>query len=426
MKKYFNLHYFKNRFQRTQPKETKRSTDIAITDCLNCGYVLPEDANLCPSCGQKRTTGRVKLWDVLAEWFDSTFSIDARLLWTLFFLFNPGKLTNEYFAGRHIRYWTPLRLFLLTAAIYLGYASNVANEKGASGFWQTITQNYDSTAGAKYKAYKALDSLKIEVSKKFKNQKMALAAQDTLLNTWWQSTAKRTLTWNSNQDKYATDSLEEKTEDLEEKTEKNKKDSILNKIQTNTQLDTLLGNSTDSLDLPNFNNNGARRIAKKDFYELSPDALIERYKIQGWWNKITTRQSLKMMKGGSGFGDSFVGRISWALLFLMPILAFWLKLLYIRDRRYYVEHLIFSFHIHAFVFVVMTFALFLTNYCKLQGNFEKIALVASFIYIGLALKRVYHQGWLKTMVKYLLLLMAYFTMTFFVLLFAFIVNFYLF
>jgi hypothetical protein len=419
MRKYINLAFFKNRFTEATAKETKRSTDTTIPDCLNCGYLLPDDANLCPSCGQKRTTGRVRLWDVLLEWFDSTFSIDARLLWTLLFLFNPGKLTNEYFAGRHIRYWTPLRLFLLTAAIYLGYASSVANEKGVNGFWQAVTQNYDSVAGAKYKAYKELDSLKIEVSKKFKNQKTALAAQDTLLNWWWQNASKRTITWSDKAEKFSTDSLDEDNI-------KSKEDSILSQPKITKQLDTLFGNSIDSIELPNINNIQVRRIAKKDFYELSPDALIERYKVQGWWNKMTTRQSLKMMKGGSNFGDSFVARISWALLFLMPILAFWLKLLYIRDRRYYVEHLIFSFHIHAFVFVMLSLALFLTHYCKMQGNIEKGAVIACFFYIGVALKNVYHQGWLKTILKYILLLLAYILMTFIVFLFTLVINFYLF
>ncbi len=421
MRKYINFQYFKNRFQEAKTNEIKRSTDTAIPDCLNCGYVLPEDANLCPRCGQKRTTGRVKLWDVWMEWVDSTFSIDARLLWTLFFLLNPGKLTNEYFAGRHIRYWTPLRLFLLTAALYVGYASNIVSEKGVSNsFWQNITQNYDSASGAKYQAYKTLDSLKTEVSKKFKNHKTALAAQDTLLNWWWQSTSKRKLTWSDNAERFAADSLDE------EGNVPSKKDSILEQPKITKRLDTLLHNSMDSMDLPNINNIKVRRIAKKDFYELSPDALIERYKIQGWWNIMTTRQSLKVMKGGSNFGDSFVGRISWALLFLMPILALGLKFLYIRDRRYYVEHLIFSFHIHAFVFVIMTFVLFLTNYCKIQGNLSKIAMTLSFIYIGVALKNVYHQSWLKTLLKYFLLLIAYMMMIFLVFIFTLVVNFYLF
>jgi Protein of unknown function (DUF3667) len=413
-----------------------RITDASIPSCLNCGYGLPDDANLCPSCGQKRTTGRILLWDVLVEWFDNTFSIDARLFRTLLFLFNPGKLTNEYFVGRHIRYWTPLRLFLLTAALYLSYASSFVANKG-NGLWQALTENYDEAAGTKYKAYKELDSLKIEVAKKFKNRTTALAAQDTLLQTWWQNASKRHLTWNDKNTNFVPDSLANRINDEEQEAEaedslklqiKSAKatQKINNTLKLGNKIDTLLGNSLDSIELPRINNIGVTRFSKRDFYDYSPDILIERYKIQGWWNKMTTKQSIKMMKGGNGFGDSFVGRISWALLLLMPILALWLKLLYIRDRRYYVEHLIFSFHIHSFAFVVLTLAMFLTNYCKLKGSFSNAAAVMCFVYIGVALKNVYHQSWAKTLLKYFLLIIAYLVMSVLVLIFTLVINFYLF
>jgi len=91
------------------------STDPAIPRsarrCENCGVPLQGDH--CHACGQP-TKGLVRHFSsVFGDFFDTVFNIDSRVLRTLGpLLTRPGFLTMEYFAGRRVRYVTPMRLFL--------------------------------------------------------------------------------------------------------------------------------------------------------------------------------------------------------------------------------------------------------------------------------------------------------------------------
>ncbi len=51
---------------------------------------------------------------MFSEFINNAFNIESKLFRTLRAMFVPGKLTEEYFKGRHIRYYHPLRLFLFT------------------------------------------------------------------------------------------------------------------------------------------------------------------------------------------------------------------------------------------------------------------------------------------------------------------------
>ena len=61
------------------------------------------------------------LSSMLHDVADTIFNIDSRIFRTLFPLyFRPGYLSNEYFAGRRVRYVTPFRLyFFLSIAAFL-------------------------------------------------------------------------------------------------------------------------------------------------------------------------------------------------------------------------------------------------------------------------------------------------------------------
>jgi hypothetical protein len=87
---------------------------------------------------------------------------------------------------------------------------------------------------------------------------------------------------------------------------------------------------------------------------------------------------------------------------LLPVFAFLLKLLYIRRDRYYAEHFVFALHVHAFVFVAFLLMFALPWWADL-------ALVTWMaLYVWLAMRRVYRQGWFRTTVKWWLLGWSYF------------------
>jgi len=87
---------------------------------------------------------------------------------------------------------------------------------------------------------------------------------------------------------------------------------------------------------------------------------------------------------------------------LLPVFAGILALIYRRRRRPFIEHLVLSLHLHAFMFLLLALAM-LTGW---DWAFLA-ALILVQVYLFLALRRVYAQGWLKTGVKYFLLTGAY-------------------
>lgn len=85
---------------------------------------------------------------------------------------------------------------------------------------------------------------------------------------------------------------------------------------------------------------------------------------------------------------------------LLPVFAMLLKLLYIRRDRYYTEHFVFALHAHAFFFVMFLSMLLL----PLPAG---IIVLWMMIYVWLAMKRVYGQGWFRTTVKWWVLGWSY-------------------
>ncbi|MBW3552005.1 MAG: DUF3667 domain-containing protein [Gemmatimonadetes bacterium] len=104
----------------------------------------------------------------------------------------------------------------------------------------------------------------------------------------------------------------------------------------------------------------------------------------------------------------FLGYVPTVMFILLPIFGLVLKLLYIRRRRYYAEHFVFLLHTHAFVFAIFSVLLILRELEWLNGWLVTGLLGWTVVYVYLALKRVYGQGWLKTFLKYWVLGWTYF------------------
>jgi len=84
-----------------------------------------------------------------------------------------------------------------------------------------------------------------------------------------------------------------------------------------------------------------------------------------------------------------------ASLLLIPITALIFSLLYMRGKRYYVEHLVFVLHYDCFCYLSFGFA------ALISGEIPRLtAFLWSVGYLLFAMKRTYGQGWLKTFLKF--------------------------
>jgi hypothetical protein len=117
---------------------------------------------------------------------------------------------------------------------------------------------------------------------------------------------------------------------------------------------------------------------------------------------------VKLMEDKEKFLEQLLERSAQAMFLLMPIFALLLKLLYLRRKRRYMEHLVFALHSHAHTFLMfaMVAAGSLAGWAWLQ-SWLKWPLIAIPIYLFLGMKKYYGQGWGKTLAKYLLLLSCY-------------------
>jgi uncharacterized membrane protein len=96
------------------------------------------------------------------------------------------------------------------------------------------------------------------------------------------------------------------------------------------------------------------------------------------------------------------------LFLLLPGFAAVLALLYWRQRKdfLFVDHLVFSLGIHSFAFAAMLIAIVLAQFLD-RGLMLLAVLGAIWLYLILAMKRFYRQGWGLTLAKFFLAATVY-------------------
>jgi hypothetical protein len=330
-----------------------------VLNCRNCNYPLPENANFCPNCSQKNTTGRIGLWELLKDSFEAIFNIDSRFFHTLRDIFIPGKLTKEYFLGRHKKYANPFRLFFVMAIVHFAILSVVV----MNALRDEITDMTDSQKKTAFRAdfLEELDTISARLlDSAFAEQPIAQEFYDTIRAE--EERRKGNFTMGTGYI-YLDDQWRFKTKTIQFKWE--------------------------------------------EVFRLTEDEIIEKHNVnQGIMAEAQVRQMLRVNKEPTNFFRFLFSQFIWMVLLMLLFLGLLLKLLYIRRDKYYVEHLVFSFHYHAFAFLITTIPLLLYQLLPKYvsgsefGIMLGIAFAIVLVYLYIAMKRVYEQGWFKTFVKY--------------------------
>lgn len=145
--------------------------------------------------------------------------------------------------------------------------------------------------------------------------------------------------------------------------------------------------------------------------------------MPAWLAKRLTKERLQVMcdrmtaqdgQGLKGFLDKLRENVPAGLFILLPLMALVLNTLYPLSKRYYVEHLLFVVHYHAFIFLALIFEILylrVAELLKFPEAISTILVMAISIYIAVymykAMRRVYGQRHWVTVFKYILLLFAY-------------------
>jgi Protein of unknown function (DUF3667) len=92
-------------------------TQAAVAHCKNCGAVLL--GRFCSNCSQAADVHVPSTRELLHDMLEGLTHSDSRLWLTLKYLwFSPGKLTQEFIAGRRVAYLPPFRLYLVLSIIF--------------------------------------------------------------------------------------------------------------------------------------------------------------------------------------------------------------------------------------------------------------------------------------------------------------------
>ena len=143
-------------------------------------------------------------------------------------------------------------------------------------------------------------------------------------------------------------------------------------------------------------------LAINDIQDLEVDKIFEKYHVEGFWKRRTVAATAMSMKSGQDKIHAFFSKLLWIIIFSLLPTAGWLWLLYWRQKRYFVEHLVWLLHVYCLVFLLFPLV-FLDNLWGIP-IFGMLCLVAPFF----ALKNYYKQSWRKTFLKYVLFTTGYY------------------
>src|SRR5438105_2922736 len=95
----------------------KKDTSPALTHCENCDAEL--QGHWCAQCGQPAIEYRRSFRYVVADLLNEFLNWDSKFFTTIALLIlKPWRLTNEFLAGKRVRYVHPLRLYLLASILF--------------------------------------------------------------------------------------------------------------------------------------------------------------------------------------------------------------------------------------------------------------------------------------------------------------------
>ena len=117
-------------------------------------------------------------------------------------------------------------------------------------------------------------------------------------------------------------------------------------------------------------------ITRKDAIELPIDSIYKKYNISTFPEKIAIKQYIKINLDRAGTIKYALGNAAWGLLVAVLLLGWLFKLIYIRHKKYYVEHLVFWMNVHSLCFIIVTLIVFLArNYFSNEDKmFEFISI----------------------------------------------------
>jgi hypothetical protein len=371
-----------------------------ITNCENCGTQL--QGHWCAKCGQPAIDYRRTFRHVIADLLNEFLNWDSKFFATIgLLLVRPWKLTNQFLAGHRVRYVHPLRLYLVASILFF----------------------FAATYGIKSAHLQPIDlspSTRAEIRSELKHENVPPEVREKIeqaLGGKPVSPEKRAALEkqlkNENLPKPARDAIQQRLEygdpaplDARAKLEdtlKNLPPDVRTKVEESLKKaqDKAVIFEADKEEKPNDMPKWLEKRAREKFGEHGTNIQL--------------------------FLITLMSNLPYMMLACIPLFAFVLKLLYIRRRTFYIDHLVYALHIHTFAYVGIilivsaTIGLHRVIPGSIAGWIVALLWITFLVQIFLSIRRVYRQGWFISIFKflfggfiYLLVLVAAVASTFFI------------
>ena len=321
--------------------------------CLNCDASL--QGQYCWNCGQRGNTRLISLFELLRDAFGDMFELDSRLWRTLIPLsVRPGVLTDEYLRGRRARYMPPFRMYLVLSFVFFLLASTMSDGVNVQidgvDVENEVRQGIaDGFASGDVDALAAqLEAAGVDPERAIETARRAASADPE---------ARRAMA-----------AAAEEGFDCE---------------------DINIGSTgVDWLD-GMFSKERATRVCE----EVREDR-------------------------GRRFLERWGENAPVAALAVLPLMALLLKAMYPLSRRYYVEHLLMLVHFHSFLFLLLSLGLGFNALAELGSLPEPLVVTVNVagwayvpVYLYRSIRKVYGQGRLASLFKFLVMLSGYLAAT---------------
>ena len=319
-----------------------------LTHCENCGAQL--EGHWCGQCGQAAVDYRRSFRHVVVDVLDSFLNWDSKFFTTIALLIvKPWRLTNEFLAGKRVRYVNPLRLYLLASILFF------------------FAVNYGAN-GLRFEPGKLNPKDREELKADLKDQDLPPAAREKL-----EALLRESPLPSSSSSMAPSPATNVPSPSPAPETDKQKRE---------------------------YGKIGDRPFVMFD--EAKSTTPFERW--------IEARAKDKMGEHGTKMGlfiATLFSNLPYMMLCCIPLFAFVLKILYLRRHILYVDHLIYALHIHTFFYIgIMLIALATVGLNRaapgpIAGWVIALLWIAFVVQIFLSIRRVYRQGWFISVFKFL-------------------------
>lgn len=331
---------------------------LPFTHCENCGAELTGPH--CAQCGQAAIDYRRSFRHVVVDVLDSFLNWDSKFFATIGLLIvKPWRLTNEFLAGRRVRYLHPLRLYLLASILFF-FAVNY----GAKG-------------------------LRLEPGKISEKNRTAIAA----------AVAEKRDEIEAELDKenLSADERRKAQEALDYLTKPGPVATAAAEKQPSPTI-------TPTASPPESGKRSYGSVNERPFIVF--DDAKSTTPFEKW---LEARAKEKMGEHGTKMGlfiATLFSNLPYMMLCCVPLFAFVLRVLYVRRHTFYIDHLIYALHIHTFFYIgIMLIVLATIGLNRaIPGTFAGWIIVllwiAFIVQILLSIRRVYRQGWFISILKF--------------------------